>query len=350
MAKTMKAAVMKDIRRIEIEELPIPVPRENEVLIRIRSVGICGSDVHYFVEGRIGDFVVHPPFILGHECSGEVVEIGKGVGNLKPGDRVTMEPGIPCGRCEFCRAGRYNLCPDVVFWATPPVDGTFCEYVAHPAHFTYPIAPHVSFEEAALVEPLAVGMYATWRAQVRPGDLAIVLGSGPIGLVTLEALLARGVTEVIAVDLVEKRLEKAKEIGAQHVINAQKEDIREKVLSLTHGRGADVVFETAGNIVTVQLTAELAKRGGKVVLVGLPSVTHFDFGVIKILDKELDVLGIFRYANMYKGCVDLLNAGRVNLKTIITHRFSLRETEKALLFAHEHKAESIKVVINLEGT
>lgn len=349
MAKTMKAAVMKDIRRIEIEELPIPVPRENEVLIRIRSVGICGSDVHYFVEGRIGDFVVHPPFILGHECSGEVVEIGKGVKNLKPGDRVTMEPGIPCGKCEFCRAGRYNLCPDVVFWATPPVDGTFCEYVAHPAHFTYPIAPNVSFEEAALVEPLAVGMYATWRAQVKPGDLAIVLGSGPIGLVTLEALLARGVTEVIAVDVVEKRLEKAKEIGAQHVINAQREDVREKVLSLTQGKGVDVVFETAGSVMTAQLTVELAKRGGKVVLVGLPSITHFDFGVLKILDKELDVLGIFRYANMYKGCVDLLNAGRVNLKTLITHRFSLQKTEEALLFAHEHKAESIKVIVDLEG-
>ncbi|MGQ9622849.1 MAG: NAD(P)-dependent alcohol dehydrogenase [Candidatus Caldatribacteriaceae bacterium] len=349
MAKTMKAAVMKDIRRIEIEELPIPVPRENEVLIRIRSVGICGSDVHYFVEGRIGDFVVHPPFILGHECSGEVVEIGKGVKDFKPGDRVTMEPGIPCGKCEFCRAGRYNLCPDVVFWATPPVDGTFCEYVVHPAHFTYPIASHVSFEEAALVEPLAVGMYATWRARVKPGDLAIVLGSGPIGLVTLEALLARGVTEVIAVDVVEKRLEKAKEIGAQHVINAQKEDVREKVLSLTHGKGVDVVFETAGSVVTTQLTVELAKRGGKVILVGLPSMTHFDFGVIKVLDKELDVLGVFRYANMYKGCVDLLNAGRVNLKTLITHRFSLQETEKALLFAHEHKAESIKVVVDLGG-
>lgn len=349
MGQTMKAAVMKGIRHIEIEELPIPIPGEGEVLVRIRSVGVCGSDVHYFVEGRIGDFVVHPPFILGHECSGEIVEVGKGVKYLKPGDRVTMEPGIPCGKCEFCRLGRYNLCPDVVFWATPPVDGTFCEYVVHPAHFTYPIAPSVSFEEAALVEPLAVGMYATHRAQVKPGDVALVLGSGPIGLVTLQALLARGVTEVIAVDVVEKRLEKARELGARYVLNAAKENVQEQVFSLTQGKGVDAVFETAGSVATTQLTVEVAKRGGKVILVGLPSMTHFNFGIIKILDKELDVLGIFRYANMYAGCVNLLNAGRVNLKTLVTHRFPLEKTQDALLFAHEHKAESIKVVVNLEG-
>lgn len=343
----MKAAVMKGLRRIEIEELPVPVPKENEVLIRIRSVGVCGSDVHYFVEGRIGNFVVQPPFILGHECSGEVVEVGKGVTHLKPGDRVTMEPGIPCGKCEFCRSGRYNLCPDVVFWATPPVNGTFCEYVVHPAHFTYPIAPEVSFEEAALVEPFAVGMYAVHRAQAKPGDVALVLGSGPIGLVTIQALSVRGVTEIIAVDVVEKRLEKAKELGAKHVVNAAHMDTQEVVLALTDGKGADVVFETAGSVQTAQLTVELARRGGKVVLVGLPSATHFDFGIMRILDKELDVLGVFRYANMYKGCVDLLNSRRINLKALITHRFSLEETQEALLFAHEHKAESIKVVVNV---
>lgn len=343
----MKAAVMKGLRHIEIEELPMPVPKEHEVLIRIRSVGVCGSDVHYFVEGRIGDFVVQPPFILGHECSGEVVEVGKGVRDLKPGDRVTMEPGIPCGRCEFCRSGRYNLCPEVIFWATPPVNGTFCEYVVHPAHFTYPIAPEVSFDEAALVEPFAVGMYAVHRAQAKPGDVALVLGSGPIGLVTVQALSVRGITEIIAVDIVDMRLEKARELGAKHVVNAAREDVREVVLSLTQGKGANVVFETAGSVQTAQLTVDLARRGGRVVLVGLPSMTHFDFGVLKILDKELDVLGVFRYANMYRGCVDLLNNRRVNLKTLITHRFPLEKTQDALLFAHEHKAESIKVMVTL---
>lgn len=347
MAQTMKAAVMKGIGQIEIEELPIPIPGEEEVLVRIKSVGVCGSDVHYFVEGRIGDYVVKPPFILGHECAGEVVEIGKKVKNLKPGNRVTMEPGIPCGKCEFCRSGRYNLCPDVVFWATPPVDGTFCEYVTHPANFTYPIAEKVSFEEGALVEPLAVGVYATHRAHAEPGEIALVLGSGPIGLVTIEALSARGVTRIIAVDIFDFRLKKAKELGANFTINAKEEDVKAQVEELTQGRGVDVVFETAGSVSTSQLTVEVTKKGGRVVLIGLPSQTHFDFELLKVVDKELDVLGVFRYANVYPGCVDLLNAGKVDLQSLITHRFPLEKTQEALQFAHEHKEESIKVVVNL---
>ncbi len=347
MSQQMKAAIMKGIRTIEIESRPIPLPREDEVLIRIKSVGVCGSDVHYFVEGRIGDYIVKPPFLLGHECSGEVVEIGSQVKNLKPGDRVTMEPGIPCGKCENCRTGHYNLCPDVVFWATPPIDGTFCEYVVHPANFTYPIADQVSYEEAALVEPLSVGVYATRRAQVEPGQIALVLGSGPIGLVTLEALLARGVTEVIAVDVVDMRLQKAKDLGAAYIINAKNENVIEKVREITRNRGVHVVFETAGNIGTTQMTVDVTKRGGKVVLVGIPSKAEFDFGIIKTIDKELDILGVFRYANTYPGCVDLLNSGKVDLKSLITHRFPLEKTQDALQFAHEHKAESIKVVVNL---
>ena len=347
MSQQMKAAVMKGIGSIEIESRPVPIPKEDEALIRIKSVGVCGSDIHYFVEGRIGDYIVQPPFILGHECSGEVVEIGAGVKNIKPGDRVTMEPGIPCGKCENCRTGRYNLCPDVVFWATPPTNGSFCEYVAHPANFTYPIGDQVSFEEAALVEPLAVGVYATRRAQVEPGQTALVLGSGPIGLVTVEALLARGVTEVIAVDIVDMRLQKAKELGAPYIINAQKENVADVVKDITRNRGVHVVFETAGNIGTTQMTVDVTKRGGKVVLVGLPSRSVFEFGIIKTIDKELDILGVFRYANAYPGCVDLLNSGKVDLKSLITHRFPLDKAQEALRFAHEHKAESIKVVVNL---
>ncbi|MDK2897777.1 MAG: L-iditol 2-dehydrogenase [Candidatus Atribacteria bacterium] len=347
MADTMKVAVMTGIGQIEIEERPIPIPKEDEVLIRIKSVGVCGSDVHYFVEGKIGDYIVKPPFILGHECSGEVVEIGSRVENLQPGDRVTMEPGIPCGKCDYCRSGRYNLCPNVVFWATPPVDGVFCEYVTHSASFTYPIAPEVSFEEAALVEPLSVGFYASGRAKVEPGRVALILGSGPIGLVTLESLIARGLTQIISVDIFDLRLQKAKELGARWVINAKEEEVTQRVKEITQGRGVDYVFETAGGVSTTQSTVEVVKKGGKVVLVGLPSQSRVELDVIKIIDGELDVLGIFRYANTYPGCVDLLNAGRVDLASLITHRFSLEETGEALKFAHEHKAESIKVVVNL---
>ncbi len=347
MGNTMKVAVMQGIGKITIEERLIPIPKEEEVLIRIKSVGVCGSDVHYFVEGKIGSYVVNPPFVLGHECSGEVVEVGKKVTSLRPGDRVTMEPGIPCGKCEFCRSGRYNLCPDVVFWATPPIDGAFCEYVAHPASFTYPIAPQVSFEEAALVEPLSVGFYAVRRAKLEPGKTALVLGSGPIGLVTLEVLLAQGITEVIAVDIFDIRLKKAKELGASLLINAQKESVKEAVMEYTKGRGVDAVFETAGSIPTAQLTVEVVKKGGKVVLVGLPSQTRFDLEMMHVINKELDIFGIFRYANTYPGCVALLNSGRVNLKSLVTHRFPLAQTQEALQFAHEHKQEAIKVVVQV---
>ena len=347
MAKTMKAAVMKGIRNVEIEHMDIPVPREEEVLVRVKSVGVCGSDVHFFVEGRIGDYVVEPPFILGHECSGEVIEVGECVTTIQPGDRVTMEPGIPCGKCVKCRSGRYNLCPDVVFWATPPINGVFCEYVTHPAQFVFPVEDHVTFEEAAMVEPLAVGLYSVKRAQAEPGHTALVLGSGPIGLVTIQALLARGVTEIIATDIFDLRLQKAKECGAKYVLNGKDPDLKNTIMGLTGGSGVDLVFETAGSVPTTQQTVEFAARGARIVLVGLPSQAQFEFGVIKAIAKELDIMGIFRYANMYQGCVDLLNGGKVNLKSLVTHRFSLDETQQALEFAHEHKAESIKVVVNI---
>ncbi len=347
MAHTMKAAVMKGIGKIDIEEMAVPIPASDQVLVRIKSVGVCGSDVHYFVEGRIGDYVVEPPFILGHECSGEVVEVGEDVTSLQPGDRVTMEPGIPCGRCQSCLSGRYNLCPDVVFWATPPVNGVFCEYVVHPACFTFPLSDKVSYEEGALVEPLAVGMYSAKRACAEPGQSAVVLGSGPIGLVTLQALRACGVMRVVAVDLVELRLEKARELGASLVLNGKKDDVIKMIMDYTAGRGADMVFETAGSVITTQLTAGLAARGGKIILVGLPSQDRFEYDMIQVTARELDILGIFRYANVYQSCVDLVNNKAVDLKSLITHRYPLEKTQEALEFAHQHKHESIKVVVNL---
>ncbi|HSV30963.1 MAG TPA: zinc-binding dehydrogenase, partial [Atribacteraceae bacterium] len=203
------------------------------------------------------------------------------------------------------------------------------------------------FEEAAMVEPLAVGIYSVKRAQAEPGHTALVLGSGPIGLVTIQALIARGITEVIATDIYDYRLRKAQDMGAKYVFNGQNPDLRKAVREVTGGKGVDLVFETAGSVPTTQQTVDFSNQGARIVLIGLPSQSHFDFPIIETIAKELDILGIFRYANVYKGCVDLLNAGKVNLKPLITHRFSLENTQQALEFAHEHKAESIKAVINL---
>ena len=209
MEGTMKTAVMTDIMQAEIQERPIPQPKDDEVLVKVEYVGICGSDLHYYESGRIGDFVVKPPFVLGHEAGGTVVEVGANVKNLKVGDRVAMEPGKTCGQCEFCKSGKYNLCEDVVFFATPPVDGVFQEYVAHEAGLCFKLPDNVSTLEGALIEPLAVGMHAARQGEAKLGQTAVVTGAGCIGLVTLLSLKAMGVTKVIVVDVMETRLQNA---------------------------------------------------------------------------------------------------------------------------------------------
>ena len=225
----MKVAVMEGIGKMGFEERSIPVPKADEVLVKLDYVGICGSDLHYYETGAIGDYVVEPPFVLGHEPGGVVVEVGADVKHLQVGDRVALEPGKTCGHCEFCKQGKYNLCPDVIFFATPPVDGVFQEYVAHEADLCFKLPENVSTLEGALTEPLAVGFHAAIQGDAHLGQKAVVMGAGCIGLVSMMALKARGVSEVYVVDIMEKRLEKALELGADGVINGAKED-----LSLIH--------------------------------------------------------------------------------------------------------------------
>ena len=236
----MKVAVMLGIGRMGFEERDIPKAKDNEVLVKLEYVGICGSDLHYYETGAIGDYVVKPPFVLGHEPGGTVVEVGKNVKHLKVGDRVALEPGKTCGHCEFCRTGNYNLCPDVVFFATPPVDGVFQEYVAHEADLCYKLPDHVSTMEGALIEPLAVGFHAAMQGGARAGQTAVVMGAGCIGLVTMMALKAMGVSKVYVVDIMEKRLQKALELGADGVINGAQADAVEEVRKLTDGKGCDL--------------------------------------------------------------------------------------------------------------
>ena len=229
----MKVAIMTDIQKMDFEERPIPQPKDDEVLVKLDYVGICGSDLHYYETGAIGDYVVKPPFVLGHEPGGVVVEVGKDVKHLQVGDRVALEPGKTCGQCEFCKEGKYNLCPDVVFFATPPVDGVFQEYVAHEANLCFKLPDNVSPLEGALIEPLAVGFHAAIQGDAHLGQKAVVMGAGCIGLVSMMALKARGVSEVYVVDVMDKRLEKAMELGATGVINGAKEDVVAKVKELT---------------------------------------------------------------------------------------------------------------------
>jgi len=267
--KKMKAALMLELGKIAIVEKDIPNIKDNEVLVKIMHVGICGSDVHYYEHGRIGDFIVKKPIILGHECAGEVVETGKDIKILKKGDLVALEPGIPCGKCIFCKTGKYNLCPDMKFLATPPYNGAFVEYISYPEDMCFKLPKEMDTIEGALIEPLAVGFHAANQAYAQVGQNAVILGAGCIGLVTLMALLARGVKDVYVVDLIDLRLKKAIDIGAKMVFNAKQVNSVEEIMKITNDKGVDMVFETAGSKIATQQTSALVKHGGKVVIVGM---------------------------------------------------------------------------------
>ena len=344
----MKVAVMLGIGKMGFEERDIPKVKENEVLVKLEYVGICGSDLHYYETVAIGDYVVEPPFVLGHEPGGTVVEVGKNVKNLKVGDRVALEPGKTCGHCEFCKTGRYNLCPDVVFFATPPVDGVFQEYVAHEAALCFKLPDNVSTLEGALIEPLAVGFHAAIQGDAHLGQRAVVMGAGCIGLVSMMALKARGVSEVYVVDIMEKRLDKALELGATGVINGAKEDVLEKVNELTDGAGMDLVIETAGTEITTRQAIHMAKKGSNIVLVGYSKSGEMTLPMSLVLDKELTFKTVFRYRHIYPIAIDAVAAGKVNLKGIVTDIFGLDEAQKAMDYSVNNKADIVKAVIQIE--
>lgn len=342
-----RVAYMNGTFNIEYDEVAVPQIRENEVLVKIEYVGICGSDVHFYEHGRIGDFVVNGKFILGHESGGTVVSVGKNVTNLKVGDRVALEPGITCGKCEFCKTGHYNLCPDVRFFATPPYHGTFCDYVAHPADMCFRLPENVSTLEGALVEPLAVGLHANRQAETKLGDTVVILGSGCIGLVTMLSARACGASKIIVVDVLQKRLDYAKAMGADHVVNAREQDVIQAVNDLTDGRGADIVFETAGNKHTIKQTSFLARRGGKICLVGLAAEDEISFNFANVMSKELSIRSVFRYCNLYQTAVNAIASGSIDVKRIVTHEFGFDQIKEGMDFVVNNSAEVVKAVIKI---
>jgi len=347
MAEMMKVAVMEGIGKMGYTQREIPVPKDNEALVKLEYVGICGSDLHYYETGRISDFIVEPPFVLGHEPGGTVVAVGKDVKHLKPGDRVALEPGTTCGECEFCRTGRYNLCPDVVFFATPPVDGVFQEYVAHEAKLCFKLPDNVSTMEGALIEPLAVGFHAATQGGAQAGQTAVVTGSGCIGLVSMMALKAMGVSRVYVVDVMEKRLEKALELGADGVINAREQDTVQAIMELTNGAGFDLAIETAGTEITTRQLITAAKKGATIVLVGYSASGELKLPVSMALDKELTFKTVFRYRHMYPRAIDAVAAGKVNLKGIVTDVFDFDDIQNAMDRSIADKADIVKAVVKI---
>jgi len=344
---TMKVAVMEGIGKMGYTERPIPIPKADEVLVKLEYVGICGSDMHYYETGAIGDYVVKPPFVLGHEPGGIVVEVGSNVKHLKVGDKVALEPGKTCGHCEFCRQGKYNLCPDVVFFATPPVDGVFQEYVAHEAALCFKLPPQVSTLEGALIEPLAVGFHAANQGGAHAGQTAVVMGAGCIGLVSMMALKAEGVSRVYVVDVMAKRLEKALELGADGVINGKEEDAVETVRRLTCGAGCDLVIETAGTEITTRQAVHMTKKGATIVLVGYSNTGEITLPMSLALDKELTFKTVFRYRHIYPMAIDAVAAGRVNLEGIVTDIFDFDDIQNAMDKSVADKANIVKAVVRI---
>jgi D-xylulose reductase len=331
------------LREIEIAEALGP----HDVRIAIHTVGICGSDVHYYTHGAIGPFVVKEPMVLGHEASGTVVEVGREVGHLRPGDRVCMEPGIPDPNSQATRLGMYNLDPAVRFWATPPVHGVLRPTVVHPAAFTFRLPDTVSFAEGAMVEPLAVGMHAATKAQIKPGDLAVVMGAGPIGMVTALAALAGGCSQVVITDVQQPKLDLAARLGPILPVNVAKQDVVEVISGLTGDWGADVVFECSGNEKAAASVFQPLRPGGTVVYVGMP-LAPIAYDVVYAATKEARVEHVFRYAHVYPRALALMGSGKIDVKPLITDKFTFAESVAAFDFAVNMPPTSVKAQIELE--
>ncbi len=344
----MKALVLEEKLRLSIRDIDMPLavgPRD--VRIRIGRVGICGSDVHYYTHGRIGPFVVNAPMVLGHEAAGVVVEAGSEVTNLKPGDRVCMEPGIPDMTSRASREGHYNLDPAVRFWATPPIHGCLTNEVVHPAAFTFKLPDHVSLAEGAMVEPFAVGMHAATKAQIKPGATAVVIGAGPIGIMVALSALAAGAGQVIVSDLAAEKLAIAAQYPGIRPFNIRTGSLAARVAELTAGWGADVVFEASGSPKAFEGIFDLLAPAGTVVLVGMPPAA-ISFDVVAAQAKEARIETIFRYANVYPKAVALLASGKVDLKPLISANFAFDESIAAFERAAEGRPADVKLQIVVE--
>ncbi|SEE27478.1 NAD(P)-dependent alcohol dehydrogenase [Jiangella alba] len=315
-----RAAVLTTPGVIELQQRDTPRPAAGEALVEVLAVGVCGSDLHYFTEGRIGDFVVTAPLVLGHEASGRVIAVGADVRRLRPGDRVAIEPGVSCGGCGPCRTGRYNLCPDVRFLATPPVDGAFTEVLSVPEPFLHPIPDHVSDNAGALMEPLSVALWAHDKAQTGPGDHVLVTGAGPVGLLAATVARLRGAASVLVVDVVPERLDRAREHGFDATMPGRP----------PAARRATALIECSGSAAAVYDGLDALAPAGRAVLVGMPAERELRIPAAAVQGRELTITGTFRYAHTYPAAIGLVASGRIDLDRFVTAEFGLGDVQRAL--------------------
>lgn len=323
-ADANRVAVMQGIGELEIEARPLPEPGEGEVIVEVRAVGVCGSDVHFFEHGRIGLDVVNPPHVLGHEVSGVVVAHGQGVTDPPVGARVAVEPSRPCGTCRICREGRYNLCADMRYFSAPPTDGAFAEFVVVPKSFAYPVPDSISDDAAALIEPLSVAVHAARRAEIGAGDRVLITGAGPIGLLMAQVARAAGAAEVTVSDVNPARLSLAESMGASRVVDVSQMPLADVGLEV------DVLVECSGNVNALPDAIRCIGPGGVAAVVGMSPTEDVTLPLAFMQAREIRLVPTFRFANAYRRAIGLVASGAVRPESIVTGHFPLEDTGLAL--------------------
>ncbi len=343
----MKAARLYGPGDIRVNEVPQPRPDPGEVLLQVLSVGICGSDVHYFLDGGIGDDRVREPFVIGHEFSARVVAWGPGVSDPPIGARVAVEPAIACGHCEFCLEGHPNLCEHILFCSTPPTPGAFQEYMTHPAHLCFPIPDEIDDAQGAMLEPLGVALHAVALAHLHPGDTIAIIGAGTIGLLILQVALRSGARAAYVVDLIPERLALAQQFGAT-VFRADQGDAVQWIKTLTGGRGVDVAFEAAWADETVtRQVVEMARRGGKLIMVGIPRENEVIFPAHAVRRKGLTIKYVRRMKHTYPRAIPMVRDGLIDVRSLVTHTFTLDQAQEAYRLVSSYQDGVIKAVIRI---
>ncbi len=347
--QSMQASRLHGSRDLRLERLPRPTPQRGEVLLRVASVGVSGSDVHYFLHGRIGDQVVTDPIIMGHEFSAWVAELGDGVDELEVGQLVAVEPGISCGRCEPCSTGHPNLCPDVRFCGTPPVDGVFAEYAVMPAQNCFPLPGELGPVEGALLEPLGIAIHAVDLAHLKAGETVAVLGAGPIGLLIAAVARAAGAGEVFVSEPLAYRRRFARAYAADVALDPESTDVAAEMARLTNGRGVDVAFEAAGVAETAEEAAQVAKIGGKVIVAGIPAEDEMAFSASNARRKGLTIKLVRRMKHTYPRAIRLVRASRIDVRRLATHVLPLERIGEAFDMVAHYEDEVLRAVIQISS-